>query len=101
MKSIPNGHGKGLIDASEIPGNDSHCTMFGALGAFGTGISIGETVELLVTGKLWFKVPSSIKFDISGGFPEMVTAKDIALDVLSRLESDEGIYKAPVNSSAL
>ncbi|MBW1699517.1 MAG: 3-isopropylmalate dehydratase large subunit [Deltaproteobacteria bacterium] len=86
---------KGLVlPGMLIPGNDSHCTMFGALGAFGTGVSIGETLELLAFGKLWFKVPSSIQFDISGDLPEMVTAKDIALDVICRLESDEGIYKA-------
>jgi 3-isopropylmalate/(R)-2-methylmalate dehydratase large subunit len=86
---------KGLVlPGMLIPGNDSHCTMFGALGAFGTGISIGETVELLATGKLWFKVPASIKFDISGDLPEMVSAKDIALDIISRLKQDEGIYKA-------
>jgi len=77
-----------------IPGNDSHCTMFGALGAFGTGISIPETVELLATGKLWFKVPSTIKLDLYGDLPLMVTPKDIILEIIGKLKADGAIYKA-------
>ncbi len=86
---------KGLVRPGMlIPGNDSHCTMFGALGAFGTGISIPETVELLATGKLWFKVPSTMKIDLFGSLSQMVTPKDIILEVIGRLKADGAMYKA-------
>lgn len=86
---------KGLVRPGMlIPGNDSHCTMFGALGAFGTGISIPETVELLAIGKLWFKVPSTIKLDLYGDLPLMVTPKDIILEIIGKFGADGAIYKA-------
>jgi homoaconitate hydratase family protein len=68
--------------------------MFGALGCFGTGISVPETVELLATGKLWFKVPSTIKLNLHGSLPYMVTPKDIILQIIGKLTVGGAIYKA-------
>jgi len=85
---------KGLVRPGMlIPGNDSHCTMFGALGALGIGIGITETVELLVTGRLWFRVPSTIRVQVNGELPEGVEAKDIVLETARRLRSDGAAYR--------
>ncbi|MCL6449946.1 MAG: 3-isopropylmalate dehydratase large subunit [Acetobacteraceae bacterium] len=76
-----------------IPGNDSHCTMFGALGALGVGIGITETVELLATGRLWFKVPPTIRVRVEGrGLPSGVEAKDVVLEVARLLGCDGATY---------
>ena len=51
-----------------IVGTDSHCTIYGALGALGSGIGYTEVASVWVTGKLWMKVPTTIKLTLSGRF---------------------------------
>src|SRR5215813_1953905 len=51
-----------------IVGTDSHCTIYGSLGALGTGIGYTEVTSVWITGKLWMKVPESFKFNLSGTF---------------------------------
>ncbi len=51
-----------------IVGTDSHCTIYGALGALGSGIGYTEVASVWVTGKLWMKVPTTIKMTLSGRF---------------------------------
>jgi len=65
-----------------VAGIDSHSTTYGAVGAFGVGFGASDTVEILKTGKTWFKVPETIKVDILKGG----SGTDIALAMLREIE---------------
>lgn len=77
-----------------IVGADSHTCTYGGLGAFGTGIGSAEMAGVFLSGKLWFKVPETMKFDITGEMPERVTAKDLALKIVGEIGSDGATYKS-------
>lgn len=53
-----------------IVGTDSHTTTYGAFGAAGTGIGFTDMAYVFATGKLWFKVPETIQFDLNGKLPQ-------------------------------
>ena len=74
--------------------NDSHATICGALGAFGTGTGGYDTAAALGFGEMWFKVPEVIRVEIKGKLPKGVFAKDVVLKILKELKSDFAIYKA-------
>jgi 3-isopropylmalate/(R)-2-methylmalate dehydratase large subunit len=77
-----------------IVGTDSHSTTYGALGALGTGIGATEMAGVWATGKLWFKVPETIKISYNGDLPEMAYGKDIALYTIGKLGVEFANYKA-------
>ena len=77
-----------------IVGTDSHTTTYGAFGAFSTGIGATEMACVWATGKLWLKVPETIKMVINGKLQEMVTAKDVILHIIGEIGSDGANYKA-------
>ena len=73
---------------------DSHTTTHGAFGAFGTGVGATDLATILVTGKLWFKVPEVIRINLTGKLPAGVYAKDVILSIIGDLKADYGVYKA-------
>lgn len=73
---------------------DSHTTTHGAFGAFGTGVGATDLATILVTGKLWFKVPEIIRIRLEGKLPKGVYAKDVILHIIGDLKADYGVYKA-------
>ena len=77
-----------------IVGADSHTCTHGALGAFSTGIGSTDLAASLATGELWFKVPPTILFNISGKLKDSVYAKDIILEIIRRIGVDGARYKA-------
>ncbi len=77
-----------------IVGADSHTCTHGALGAFSTGIGSTDLAASLATGELWFKVPPTILFNISGKLKDGVYAKDIILEIIRRIGVDGARYKA-------
>ncbi|MEM0049602.1 MAG: homoaconitase large subunit [Candidatus Bathyarchaeia archaeon] len=79
---------------SLIVGADSHTCTYGALGAFSTGIGSTEMAAVFISGKLWFKVPETIKVEINGFTPPMVLPKDIILKIISVIGADGATYKA-------
>lgn len=86
---------KGHVKPSTvIVGADSHTCTYGALGAFGTGIGSTEMAGVFLSGKLWFKVPETLKFEIENDLSERVTAKDLALKIVGRVGSAGATYKA-------
>ena len=77
-----------------IVGADSHTCTHGALGAFSTGIGSTDLAASLATGELWFKVPPTILFNITGSLQEGVYAKDIILEIIRLIGVDGARYKA-------
>jgi len=86
---------KGHVRPGElIVGADSHTCTYGALGAFATGIGSTEMAGVFATGEMWLKVPSSIRINLEGSFPEYVTPKDLILHVIGKVGADGATYKA-------
>jgi 3-isopropylmalate/(R)-2-methylmalate dehydratase large subunit len=77
-----------------IVGTDSHTTTYGALGAAGTGIGTSEMVYALATGRLWFRVPETIRFELTGDLPPAVSWKDVILYLAGRFGADAAQYRA-------
>jgi len=65
-----------------IAGADSHSTSYGAIGALGTGVGSTDLAAVLLTGKIWLKVPGTIKIEIKGHLPQGLQSKDLILTVL-------------------
>lgn len=77
-----------------IVGTDSHCTIYGSLGALGTGIGYTEVASVWITGKLWMKVPETFKITLSGAFSPGVYSKDLMLHLIGALGADGCSYKS-------
>ncbi len=86
---------KGLAYPGEIVViTDSHTTTHGAFGAFGTGVGATDLAIILVTGKLWFRVPEIVKINFEGVPQKGVYAKDMILHAIGELGADFAVYKA-------
>lgn len=86
---------KGLVHPGEIViVTDSHTTTHGAFGTFGTGVGATDLATIMITGKLWFRVPEIIRINLEGEIPKGVYAKDIILHVIGALGADYAVYKA-------
>jgi 3-isopropylmalate/(R)-2-methylmalate dehydratase large subunit len=72
---------------------DSHATSYGAFNCASTGIQV-EITYVLATGKLWFRIPESIKFQLAGKMPAMCYGKDIILKIAADFGTDFAIYKS-------
>ncbi len=77
-----------------IVGADSHTCTYGAVNALSTGIGSTEAGVVFATGKLWFKVPESIKVELTGKFRKNVGGKDLILKIISDISVDGAAYKA-------
>ncbi|MFH1396908.1 MAG: 3-isopropylmalate dehydratase large subunit [archaeon] len=83
-----------IVPGDLIIGADSHTCTYGALGAFSTGVGSTDLAAALSTGKLWFKVPETIKFEINGKLAKGVYSKDIILKIISDIGVDGALYRA-------
>ena len=77
-----------------IVGADSHSCTYGAFGAFGTGVGATDMAEIFATGKLWFKVPETIKMTVDGKLNAGVFAKDLTLYLIGKTGISGATYKA-------
>ncbi len=75
-----------------VIGSDSHTTIYGALGAFGTGVGFSELTAAWVTGKIWMKVPQSLKVVIEGPLARGSSSKDVMLKLIGELSADGATY---------
>jgi len=73
---------------------DSHANILGAVGAFGQGMGDKDIAAAWSTGKIWFKVPESVRLTISGKIPEKVSAKDVVLCLLARFGANTFLGKS-------
>jgi len=77
-----------------IVGTDSHCTIYGSLGALGSGIGYTEVTSVWLTGKLWMKVPDTFRIQLDGSFRKGVYSKDLMLHLIGSLGADGCTYKS-------
>lgn len=75
-------------------GADSHAVMYGALNAFATGIGSSDLAAIFICGKIWLRVPQSIRVTLTGSLPVGVYPKDIALALAKQLGADGATYQA-------
>ena len=86
---------KGLVTAGDaVIGADSHTCTYGALGAFSTGVGSTDMAAGMVTGKAWFKVPSALKFVLTGKPSKWVSGKDVILHIIGMIGVDGALYKS-------
>ena len=86
---------KGLVGpGSLVIGADSHTCTYGALGAFSTGVGSTDMAAGMISGKAWFKVPSAIKFVLTGKPAPWVSGKDIILHIIGEIGVDGALYKS-------
>ncbi len=84
---------QGLTVAGDvIIGADSHTCTYGALGAFSTGVGSTDMAAGMATGKAWFKVPSAIKFNLTGIPGKWVSGKDVILHIIGMIGVDGALY---------
>jgi len=77
-----------------IVGGDSHTCTYGAFAAFSTGIGSTDLAAAIATGKLWFKIPASIKLVLNGSLGPGVYSKDVILAIIARIGTDGALYEA-------
>jgi 3-isopropylmalate/(R)-2-methylmalate dehydratase large subunit len=86
---------KGLVlPGTIVVGSDSHTTSCGVMGAFATGIGESDTAFLWATGRLWLRVPASVKVILTGTLRPGVYAKDVVLELLRQVKGDGLTYKS-------
>ena len=86
---------QGVVTAGDcIIGADSHTCTYGALGAFSTGVGSTDMAAGMATGTAWFKVPSAIKFNLSGKLPKNCSGKDVILSIIGKIGVDGALYRS-------
>ncbi len=77
-----------------VVGSDSHTCAYGALGAFATGIGSTDMAAVFALGRLWFRVPETLKFVVNGRLGERVYSKDVILKLIGDVGADGARYMA-------
>ncbi|MDY0387694.1 MAG: 3-isopropylmalate dehydratase large subunit [Methanolobus sp.] len=77
-----------------VVGSDSHTCAYGALGAFSTGVGSTDMAAVFASGKLWFKVPETVRFEVEGKLPKHVYSKDLILHLIGDVGAEGARYKA-------
>lgn len=86
---------EGLVVAGDLViGADSHTCTYGALGAFSTGVGSTDLTFGMVTGRIWLKVPESMKFHCFGKWQKWVSGKDLILHIIGTIGVDGALYSA-------
>ena len=86
---------QGIVAPGEvIIGGDSHTCTYGALGAFSTGVGSTDLAMGMATGENWFKVPSAIRFNLTGKPGKWVCGKDVMLHIIGLIGVDGALYRS-------
>lgn len=86
---------KGIVAPGMVTiGADSHTCTYGALGGFSTGVGSTDLGVALAIGEAWFKVPETIKVNITGKKPKYICGKDVMLTLIGMIGVDGALYKA-------
>ena len=82
-----------VLPGDLVIGADSHTCTYGALGAFAVGVGSTDLAACFATGKVWLKVPETIKFLFNGRLPKWSSGKDLILFVIGDIGVDGALYK--------
>lgn len=82
------------LPGSLLIGTDSHTCTSGAFGMFSTGVGNTDAALIMGTGKIWLKVPETMRFVFEGALPPYLMAKDLILQVIGDIGTDGGTYRA-------
>ncbi len=86
---------QGVVTAGDcIIGADSHTCTYGAVGAFSTGVGSTDMAAGMATGMAWFKVPSALRFHLTGKLPGNCSGKDVILSIIGNIGVDGALYKS-------
>ncbi|MCL2109122.1 MAG: 3-isopropylmalate dehydratase large subunit [Oscillospiraceae bacterium] len=86
---------KGLVLPGDLViGADSHTCTYGALGAFSTGVGSTDMAVAMATGEAWFKVPASIRFNLTGKLQKNISGKDVILHIIGMIGVDGALYQS-------
>ncbi|MEW6457450.1 MAG: 3-isopropylmalate dehydratase large subunit [Bacillota bacterium] len=77
---------------SLVVGADSHTCTYGALNAFATGVGSTDLAAAMISGRMWFKVPPTLKFVCHGILPPGVSSKDLILFLIGQVTADGATY---------
>ncbi|MEM1619790.1 MAG: 3-isopropylmalate dehydratase large subunit [Fervidicoccaceae archaeon] len=88
---VERGH---VYPGAVVIGADSHTCTHGAFAAFGTGVGSTELAAVMASGRIWLRVPESLKVVVVGELKPNVTSKDVALYVVSEVGADGATYMA-------
>jgi 3-isopropylmalate/(R)-2-methylmalate dehydratase large subunit len=83
-----------VVPGDIVVGADSHTCTYGGLGAFATGVGSTDLAYSMATGRTWFKVPETIRFNYHGRRRPWVTGKDFILNTIKRIGDDGALYMA-------
>ncbi len=81
-----------VVPGDLVVGADSHTCTYGALNVFSTGIGSTDMAAVYSSGKLWFKVPETIKINVREELPEGVYSKDLILKIIGDMTADGATY---------
>ncbi len=86
---------QGLVGPGDLViGADSHTCTYGAVGAFSTGVGSTDLAACFATGRVWLRVPETMKFTFNGELPRWVGGKDLILFTIGEIGVDGALYRA-------
>ncbi|WP_462332432.1 3-isopropylmalate dehydratase large subunit [Schwartzia sp. (in: firmicutes)] len=86
---------KGLVGPGKLTiGADSHTCTYGAVNGFATGVGTTDLAVALATGEAWFKVPHTIKVNLTGEKPKNINGKDVILTLIGMIGVDGALYQS-------
>lgn len=83
-----------VVPGNLVIGADSHTCTYGAINVFSTGIGSTDLAAGMISGKLWFKIPETIKFEVTGKWPKGIYSKDLILKIIGDIGADGATYMA-------
>lgn len=86
---------QGLVAPGElVVGADSHTCTYGALGALATGMGSTDIAVAMATGRVWLRVPETLRIVYHGDLPPWVGGKDLILHTIGLIGVDGARYQA-------
>jgi 3-isopropylmalate/(R)-2-methylmalate dehydratase large subunit len=83
-----------VVPGDLMVGCDSHTCTYGAVNVFSTGVGSTDGAAAMASGKLWFRVPETMRFTLEGELPAGVFSKDVVLAIAGRIGADGATYQA-------
>ncbi|RJQ56430.1 MAG: 3-isopropylmalate dehydratase large subunit [Actinobacteria bacterium] len=83
-----------VVPGDLMVGADSHTCTYGAINVFSTGVGSTDAAAAMASGKLWFKVPDTFRFQLNGTLPPGVYSKDLILYLIGKVGADGCTYMA-------